>query len=127
MCPKFFITAIPGANIKRKKKVGIDGEKSAQISIAAKTVTKRWLQIMIMEPKQATHYNYFDVFSLLCSHYVIDMIKKLELHLLVDIISLKIEFGHIRISVPKIGTPMLKTACINSWILCLLQKSFWWG
>ena len=69
---------------------------------------------MIMEPKQATHYNHFDVFSLLCSHYVIDMIKKLELHLLVDIISFKIEFGHIRISVPKIGTPMLKTACINS-------------
>ena len=33
---------------------------------------------MIMEPKQATHYNYFDVF-LLCSYYVIDMIKKIRI------------------------------------------------
>ena len=41
------------------------------------------------------------------------MIKKLALHLLVDIILFKIELGHIQISVPKIGTPMLKTACIN--------------
>ena len=47
----------------QKEKVDIDGEKSAQISIVAKkTVTQRWLQIMIMEPKQATHYNYFVVF-----------------------------------------------------------------
>ena len=41
------------------------------------------------------------------------MIKKLELHLLVDIILFKIELEHIQISVPKIGTPMLKTACIS--------------
>ena len=52
-------------------------------------------------------------FIILCSYYVIDMIKKLELHLLVDRILFKIELGHIQISVPKIGTPMLKTACIN--------------
>ena len=26
---------------------------------------------------------------------------------------LKIEFGHTQISVPKIGIPMLKTACVN--------------
>ena len=38
---------------------------------------------MIMEPRQDTHYSYFDVFALLCSYYVIDMIKKLELCLLV--------------------------------------------
>ena len=36
---------------------------------------------MIMEPKQATRYNYFFFyFSLLCSYYATDMIKrKLEL------------------------------------------------
>ena len=62
----------------QKEKVDTDGEKSAQIStVAKKTVTQRWLQIMIMEPKQATHYNYFVVFSLLCLCYVTDMIKKL--------------------------------------------------
>ena len=31
--------------------------------------------IMIMEPKKATQYNYFVVFSLLCSCYVTDMIN----------------------------------------------------
>ena len=72
----------------------IDGEKSTQISIAAKkTVTQRWLQIMIMEPKKSTQYNCFVVFHFLCSYYVTDMIKKLELCLLVVIILFKIEFG----------------------------------
>ena len=68
---------------------------------------------MIMEPKPATDYIYFVVFWLLCSYYFTDMIKKLELHLLLVIILFKIEFGHAQISVPKISTPMLKTACIN--------------
>ena len=54
---------------------------------------------MIMEPKQTTHYNYFVIFSLLCSCHVTDMIKKLELRLLL-IILFKIEFGYARISVP---------------------------
>ena len=59
-----------------------------------------------MEPKQATHCNYFDVFSLLCSYYVIDMIKKLELRLLVVTILFKIEFGHADV----------ETACFNLWL-----------
>ena len=60
----------------QKEKADIDGEKNAQIGIVAKkTVTQRWFQIILMEPKQATHCNYFDVFSLLCSYYLIDMIK----------------------------------------------------
>ena len=49
------------------------------------------------------------------------MIKKLELHLLVGVILFKIEFGHVQISVPKIGTLMSKTVCINSWLICKLQ------
>ena len=56
---------------------------------------------------------HFSVFSFLCSYYGIDMIK-LELHLLVGMILFKIEFGHVQISVPKIGTLMSKTVCINS-------------
>ena len=40
----------------QKEKVDVNGEKSTKISIAAKkTVKQRWLQIMIIEPKQATH------------------------------------------------------------------------
>ena len=52
----------------------------------------------------------FSIFSLLCSDYVADLIKKLELYLTV---LLKIRFGHAQLSVPKIGIPMLKTASIN--------------
>ena len=49
---------ISGANTEEK--VDVSGEKSAQISIVTKkTVTQRLLQIMIMESKQATHYNYY--------------------------------------------------------------------
>ena len=32
---------------------------------------------------------------------------------MVVLVLLKIKFGHAQISVPKIGTPMSKTACIN--------------
>ena len=58
---------------------------------------------MIMESKQAIHYN----------DYVINMIKKkLELYLLVVLILLKM-FRHTKISVLKIGMLMSKTDCIN--------------
>ena len=63
----------------------------------------------------------FVVFSLLCSYYVSD-IKKLELHLLVVIILFKMEFRHVQIGVPKIGKPMMKTACINPCKLLHLQN-----
>ena len=52
---------------------------------------------MIMEPKEATHYYYF-VVLLLCSCFVTDMLKKLELRLLLVIILFNIEFGHTQIS-----------------------------
>ena len=77
---------------------------------------------MIMEPKQAMLYNYFDVFLLLYSYCVINMIKKLELHLLVDIILFKTEFGYVQISVPKIGTPMLKYTKIGTPTACIKRK-----
>ena len=44
-----------------------------------------------------------------------DMIKKLELCLLVVMISFKIEFGHTQISVPKIGKMMQKKSCVKPW------------
>ena len=50
----------------------------------------------------------FSIFWLLCSDCITDLIKKLKLCLTVVSVLLKI-----RVSVPKIGIPMSKTACIN--------------
>ena len=55
----------------------------------------------------------FIIFSLLCSHYVTDLIKKLETRLMVVSIFLKTKLRHAQISVPKIGISMSKTAFIN--------------
>ena len=55
----------------------------------------------------------FIIFSLLCSHYVADLIKKLEMLLMVVPVFLKIKFRQAQISVTKIGILMLKTVCIN--------------
>ena len=55
---------------------------------------------MVMEPKQATHYNYFVVY-LLCSYYVTDMIKKLELRLLVVIVLFRLNLGSLKLLCPK--------------------------
>ena len=52
----------------------------------------------------------FFIFSLLNSHYAADLIKKLELRIMVVSVLLKIKFGHAQICVPKIG---INTACIN--------------
>ena len=55
--------------------------------------------IIIKESKQAIHYIYFFIFSLLSSHYVADLIKKkLELRLMIVSVSRKIKFGHALIS-----------------------------
>ena len=75
---------------------------------------------MIMEPKQTTRYNYFIIFSLLCSCYVTDMIKNVELHLLVVIILFKIEFGQAQISVPKIVKPIAENSLYQ--LLLAIQK-----
>ena len=44
----------------------------------------------------------FSISSLLCLDYVADLIKKLELCLTIVSVLLKIRFGHIQISVPKL-------------------------
>ena len=62
--------------------------------------------------QQTTHYIFY-IFWLLCSDYTADLIKKLEMCLTVVSVLLKVRFGHVQISVPKIGTPMSKTTCIN--------------
>ena len=55
----------------------------------------------------------FFISSLLCSHYIADLMKKLELHSMIVSVLLEIKFGHAQISVPKSGLPMSKAACIN--------------
>ena len=65
----------------------------------------------------------FYIFLLLCSHSVADLIKKQELCLTVVSILLKIRFRYAQISVPKIGVPMSKKACINCKMRpCILGK-----
>ena len=49
-------------------------------------------------------------FLLLCSHYGTNVIKKLELYLVIVLVLHKIRFGHAEISLTKIDIPMLKTA-----------------
>ena len=46
-------------------------------------------------------------------NYFADLTKKLEMCLTAVSVLLKITFGHTQISLPKIGIPMLKTACIS--------------
>ena len=87
----------------QKEKVDIAREKDVQISVVAKMIVKQgWSEIIIMKYKQAIHYTCFFIFSLclynwsiytlylffifsLCL-YVTNLIKKLELGLLVTFI-----------------------------------------
>ena len=48
----------------------------------------------------------FLIFLMLCSHYLADLIKKLELLLMIVLVLLKIKFGRAQIVVPKIGLLM---------------------
>ena len=52
----------------------------------------------------------FICLEFICSDYITDLIKKLELCLTVVSVFLNIRFGHAPISIP-----MSKTACINPW------------
>ena len=104
------MTAVCIQGLIQKEKVSIDGEKGAQISVAAKKiVTQRWSEIIIL------NYNLVFLFSLLCLYYVTDLVKKLELSLFVTFSFQRIKFGHAHISVPKIGKSMSKKVCVNPW------------
>ena len=76
-----------------------------------------WLERLQHNDDQYYHYrvqtNYtlhqFFIFLLLCSHYVADLIKILELCLMVVPVVLKTKFRHAQVSLPKISIPMSKT------------------
>ena len=68
--------------------------------------------LSLRSPNELT-FHLFIIFSLLCSHYVIDLIKKLETRLMIVSIFHKIKFRQTEISVPRISISMSKTACIN--------------
>ena len=74
----------------QKEKLHIDCEKDAQISISAnKIATQWWPNVTVKESNLTIHYIF--IFLLLCSHYVADLIKKLELCLIVVWVLLKIK------------------------------------
>ena len=93
-------------------------EKGAQISVVAKKiVTQGWSEIMIMKYKRAAHYIYF----LFCRCYVYIMLpiwcKSWNRVYWLLLFLIRIKFGHAQISVPKIGVPISKIACINPWLV----------
>ena len=109
----FFHKMIAPPGLIQKEKVHIICEKGAQISILAnKIVTQWWPNFIIKESNQTIHWFFF-IFSLLCLHYIADLIKKLEWRLMIVSVLLEIKFEHAQVSVPKIGLRMSKTACIN--------------
>ena len=67
---------------------------------------------MIMKYKQAIHQIFF-YFPVIMFIYVTDVIKKLDYVYWLLLFLIMIKLGHAKISVPKIGIPMSKTACIN--------------
>ena len=67
---------------------------------------------MIMKYKQAIHQIFF-YFPFIMFIYVTDLIKKLDYVYWLLLFLIMIKLGHAKISVPKIGIPMSKTACIN--------------
>ena len=106
----------------QKERVHTDCEKDAQNNISADQIaTQWWPDIITEELKHTLHLFFF--FSVLCSHYVADFMKRLELCLMVVSVLLKTKFVSTQISVPKIGIPMSKTACINP-RYCVIEKCF---
>ena len=94
----------------QKEKIDINSTKRAQISMLANKIDESYYHLGV----QTNHtLCLFFIFSLLYSHYAADLIKKLELHIMVVSVLLKIKFGHAQICMPKIGIPMSKTACIS--------------
>ena len=67
---------------------------------------------MIMKYKQAIHQIFF-YFPVIMFIYVTDLIKELDYVYWLLLFLIMIKLGHAKISVPKIGIPMSKTACIN--------------
>ena len=65
-----------------------------------------------MKYKQAIHQIFF-YFPVIMFIYVTDLIKKLDYVYWLLLFLIMIKLGHAKISVPKIGIPMSKTACIN--------------
>ena len=101
--------SIRGQGLIQKDKVHIDCEKVAQISILANKIASQWWpNITIKEFKLFITFIFYFLDFL---DYAPDLIKKLELHLV--IVSVLLKIWHAQIIVPKIGTPVPKTAWIN--------------
>ena len=105
-CPLVSITLNRSQWLIQKEKIDIDSVKGAQISMLADKIDESILSFRSPNKPYITFIFYFLVI-------VADLIKKLELHIMVVSVLFKIKFGHVQIYAPKIGIPMSKTACIN--------------
>ena len=94
----FFHKMIAPPGLIQKEKVHIICEKGAQSSILAnKIVTQWWPNFIIKDSNQTIHWFFF-IFSLLCLHYIADLIKKLEWHLMIVSVLLEIKFEHAQVN-----------------------------
>ena len=98
----------------QKEKVHSDCEKGAQISILAKKIATQWgPNVIIKESLNKLYiiFRYFLVF-MFTSCCWFDQKTGIEFN---GSFSFQFSVGRTQISVPKIGKPMLTTACINPW------------
>ena len=66
-----------------------------------------------------SEYGHFSGSTIHYTYYITDMVKKLEVCLLLVLILVKIKFRQGQISMPKIGTPMSIAVCIDPWLYLL--------
>ena len=83
----------------QKEKIDINSTKRAQISMLANKIDESYYHLGV----QTNHtLCLFFIFSSLCSHDIADLIKKLELPIMVVSVSLKIKLGTPKFLCPKL-------------------------
>ena len=84
------------------------------MSIFTNKIATQWWPNMIIKESKQTNITFVYYLSLLCSHYVNDLIKKLQIHLMVVSIFLKIKFKHGQLLCPK-SVYWCQKQSINPW------------
>ena len=109
----------------QNKKVDIGGEKGAQKECCRQkdcnaTIIQNYDYEVQTSNTSYTSYVFF-LFPWYLLYYVTDLIKKLDYVNCFILFLIRIKFRHAQISVPKIGIPMSKTACINPWMITAIE------
>ena len=100
----------PIQGLIQKEKVDIDWAKGAQTSMLANKIATQWCPNTIIKESKKNYTLYlFFIFSSLCSYYVTDLIKKLELHItVVFLFWLRLSLGTSKLVCPKSVYPCRK-------------------